>query len=224
MRMKRLSLALASIGCALAMSAVAARQDQASGANQAQPTSAMNNGAPAQVGHVDKPASPHATRAWASYLSGVARQNSQGVNGSRSAIYFVPAGDDNDASEARQRQLANVQQALSRGVRPGNLIAFGGPDSNASADLVVSAFHGMPAGSCQGAVVLFMGAPSDQARVAAAVQPSGATARFADTSGPMYLVGNGPVQAPPAMFILPPPSSQPAPVAPADPGRAAPGH
>ena len=229
MRMKRLSLALASVGCALVMSAVAARQDQASGSNQAgsnqaQSTPAMNSGAPAQVDHVDKPASPHATRAWASYLSGVVRQNSQGVGGSRSAIYFVPGGDDNEASEARERQLANVQQALSRGVRPGNLIAFGGPDSHASADLVVSAFHGMPAGSCQGAVVLFMGAPADQARVAAAVQTSGATARFADTSGPMYLVGNSPAQAPPAIFILPPPSSQPAPVAPADPGQMARGH
>lgn len=175
--------------------------------------------ASSQVDHVDKPASPRATRAWANYLSGVVRQNSQGVSANRSSIYFVPAGNDSDASEARQRQLANVQEALARGVRPGNLIAFGGPDSGASAELVVSAFHNMPAGSCQGSVVLFMGAPADQARVAAAVQTSGATVRFADTSGPMYLLGNASAQAPPTMFILPPPPAQPMPVTPADPGR-----
>jgi hypothetical protein len=217
MRMKRLSLALASVGCALAMSAAVARQEQAAGS---MPPASSGT---AQVAHVDKPASPQATRAWASYLSGVVRQNSQGVSGSRSAIYFVPAGSDSDASDARQRQLANVQQALSRGVRPGNLIAVGGPDSNASADLVVSAFRTMPAGSCQGSVVLFMGAPADQARVAAAVQASGATARFADTSGPMYLLGNASASAPPTLFILPPPSSQPAPLAPAEPARMSPG-
>lgn len=221
MRKKRLSLALVSVGCALVMSAADAQQGQASGS-----TPAMGSGtaASSQVAHVDKPTSPRETRAWANYLSGIVRQNSQGVSANRTSIYFVPAGSDSDAAPARQRQLANVQQVLSRGVRPGNLLAFGGPDSGASADLVVNAFRNLPAGSCQGSVVLFMGAPADQARVAAAVQASGATPRFADTSGPMYLLGNTSAQAPPTMFILPPPPPPPMPVTPADPGRTSPAH
>jgi hypothetical protein len=225
MRTKRLSMALAGAGCALAMSVAAAQQGRASGAMPATNGAATDSQvAHVDDAHVDKPASPRATRAWASYLSGVVRQNSQGVSASRSSIYFVPAGSDNDAQQGRESQLANVQQALSRGVRPGSLLAFGGPDSAASADLVVSAFHNLPAGTCQGSVVLFMGAPADQARVAAAVQASGATARFADTSGPVYLLSDASAQAPPTLFILPPPSPQPMPVTPADPGRSSPGH
>ncbi|HTV84972.1 MAG TPA: hypothetical protein VME63_06185 [Dyella sp.] len=225
MRDKHLPLAVTWIGCmlrpvypigvalALVMSAAAAAQP----GDPSAPGSAMASGAAesSTVMTVTKPASPRQTRAWAAYLSGIVRQHSQGITATRSTIYFIPAGADTDAASARERQLANVEEALSGRLRPGNLIAFGGPDSRESADFVASAFQHAPPGACQGSVILFMGSPSDQAKVAAATQASGATLRFADTSGPTYLLSSASAQAPTPMFIVPPASVPPVPPMPA---------
>jgi hypothetical protein len=203
MREKRWSLAAACVGCALAMSAVGAQNARQHGSAPAG----------AVVLNVIKPSSPGDMHGWNRYLSGIVRQNSQGVSADRTFLYFVPAGGT-EAEEARQRQVSTVQDRLAHRVPPGNLIAFGGPDSDASADFVVNAFRNAPADACRGSIVLFIGEPADETRVADAVQASGGTLRFADMSGPTYLLGSASAQAPTPVFILPPPPSAPPPLAP----------
>jgi hypothetical protein len=63
-------------------------------------------------------------------------------------------------------------------VLPGNLLAFGGPDSAKTADFVISAFGKAQPGTFKGVIVLFIGDEADHQRVEDAIKPSGATFRF----------------------------------------------
>ena len=80
----------------------------------------------------------------------------------------------------RQNQLDNVGNVVARGVLPGNMMAFGGPDSTITAQLVVDAFKEVQAGSFKDVVVLFIGAPADFESVKQALATSGADARFVE--------------------------------------------
>jgi len=120
--------------------------------------------------------------AWQKYLSAQVtkfmRENQAAVKTSHPYMYYVPPGDDADAQAARQNQLNNVQDAVERGVLPGNLMAFGGPQSGATADLIVDAFKKAKDGSFKGTFVLFIGAPADQDRVKDVLSKTGADYRF----------------------------------------------
>ncbi|MGA9333595.1 MAG: hypothetical protein WBV39_04890, partial [Rudaea sp.] len=91
--------------------------------------------------------------AWQTYLVAVVRQNMQGVKSSHPFMYYVPPGDDDAAKAARDSQLENVGNTVARGVVPGNMLAFGGPDSKITADLIVEAFKDANAGTFKGVVV-----------------------------------------------------------------------
>jgi hypothetical protein len=119
-------------------------------------------------------------KAWQTYLGKVVMNNMQGVKTNQPYMYFVPSGDAQDVQDARQSQLDNVSGTVSRGVLPGNMLAFGGPDSKLTGDLVVEAFKNASDGSFKGVIVLFVGAPSDQERVKDAVAKSGAEFRFVE--------------------------------------------
>jgi hypothetical protein len=62
---------------------------------------------------------------------------------------------------------------VSRTVLPGNMLAFGSPDSSKMADLIVQSFTGGPADSLKGSQVLFIGSAADSPRVQAAVEAVG---------------------------------------------------
>lgn len=132
----------------------------------------------AEVVSVPAPGSEPA--AWKKYLAAVVMQNMEGVKTSRPYMYFVPAGDDGKAEMDRSNQLDNVKVTVARGVLPGNMLAFGGPDSKITADLVVDAFSEAGAGTFKDVVVLFVGAQADSDRVKDALASSGATYRFAE--------------------------------------------
>ena len=95
-------------------------------------------------------------------------------------MYFVPAGDDGKTEIDRSNQLENVRNTVARGVLPGNMMAFGGPDSATTANLVVDAFADAGAGTFHEVTVLFVGAQADSDRVKEALTTSGATYRFAE--------------------------------------------
>ena len=118
--------------------------------------------------------------AWKKYLADVVMKNMQGVKTNRPYMYFVPAGDDGKAQLDRSNQLDNVKTVISRGVLPGNMLAFGGPDSKITADLIVDAFAEGQANTFKDVVVLFVGAPADSERVQAALATVGASYRFAE--------------------------------------------
>ena len=115
---------------------------------------------------------------WKVYLQGVVSQNMSGVT-DRVFPYYLPANSTTatpgDAENRSQydRQLENVTGVLSRTVMPGNMLVFGSPDSVKMADLVIAAFAGGKPDAMKGSQVLFIGSPSDSARVGVAVEAVG---------------------------------------------------
>lgn len=136
--------------------------------------------AAAPVENVPMPTDPNDTNAWKKYLGAVVMKNMEGVKTNRPYMYYVPAGTDDKAVADRGNQLDNVQGVVGRGVLPGNLMAFGGPDSTTTADFVVQSFSVAAANSFKDVVVLVVSKPEDKSRVSEAVAPSGAVIRIAD--------------------------------------------
>ena len=129
---------------------------------------------------VPVPTDPTNKTAWKQYLVSVVTANMQGVKTNHPYMYFVPAGDDDATKSDRQNQIDNVKNVVARGVLPGNMMAFGGPDSKTTADLIVESFKDVQAGSFKDVVVLFIGAPGDLDAVKQALASSGAEVRFVE--------------------------------------------
>ena len=112
-------------------------------------------------------------------------QNQEGVT-DRVFPYYLPANSDTlteadkDGRTQYARQLENVNTVVLRTVLPGNMLAFGSPDSARMADLIVAAFTGAEPDALQGSQVLFIGKPEDRERVKAAVEASGAKFVFVE--------------------------------------------
>jgi hypothetical protein len=146
-----------------------------------------------------KPTDPNDMKAWSAYLSQIVEENIGDITNTPYA-YFVPdvpvqvaatgasagkaatAAAPASASSAEetlgrvQDQLNTVVQAT---VLPGNMVAAGGPNSATTATVLENAFKQASPGSFKGVVVLFVGDKADEAAVKAAVEPSGATFKFA---------------------------------------------
>jgi hypothetical protein len=165
--MRKLTLiatALALTGC-LALSACNNQQNE--GQQQAQ-----------QPQQVSKPSDPNDTKAWGAYLGQIVQKNMQGMTAPQPYAYLVPAGDTDEAKDARDRQLSNVQDIVARGVLPGNLLAIGGPDSGKTADVVTTAFKDAKPGSFKGVIVVVIGDKADEQRVEDVLKPTDATIRY----------------------------------------------
>ena len=133
---------------------------------------------PKQDAQVSKPTDPNDSKAWNAYLGQIVQKNMQGMTADRPYPYLVNAGDTEEDQGKRQRQLENVQDTVARGVLPGNMLVFAGPDSAKTADLIIAAFKDAKPGSFKDVIVLFIGDKGDQERVTTALQPTGATVRF----------------------------------------------
>ena len=131
-----------------------------------------------QTQQVTKPTDPNDTKAWNTYLGQIVQKNMQGMTADQPYPYLVPAGDTDEAKAGRDRQLQNVQDTVARGVLPGNMLVFAGPDSGKTADLIIAAFKDAKPGSFKDVIVLFIGDQADQQRVDAVLQPTSAKVRF----------------------------------------------
>jgi len=122
---------------------------------------------------------------WVPYLQQVVSRNMAGVT-DRVSPYYLPADsdeptpDDPDGRSKYDRQLENVATVVSRTVLPGNMLAFGSPNSTRMADLIVAAFQGGAPDALQGSQVLFIGKAEDSPRVKAAVEAVGAKYIFVE--------------------------------------------
>jgi len=145
-------------------------------AEQAQPQQAAEQ----KPATAPLPTNPSDKTAWKQYLVGVVTANMQGVKSNHPYMYFVPGGTDDAANTDRANQLDNVKTVVSRGVLPGNMMAFGGPDSKITAQLIIDSFKDVQAGSFKDVVVLFIGAPADADSVKQALAASGADVRFVE--------------------------------------------
>jgi hypothetical protein len=134
--------------------------------------------ASAQAAQVTRPTDKNDTEGWNKYLVQLLQKNLQGMSASQPYAYLVTPGDTDEAKAQNDRQLSTVQDTVARGVLPGNLLAFAGPDSAKTADLVVTAFTGAKPGSFKDVIVLFIGDKADEQRVAEVLKPTGATFRF----------------------------------------------
>lgn len=126
------------------------------------------------------PADPNDKNAWKKYLVGVVTANMQNVKSNHPYMYYVPGGADEANAADRANQLENVSTVVARGVLPGNMMAFGGPDSAITSQLIIDAFKDVQPGSFRDVVVLFIGAPADADKVKQALATSGADARFVE--------------------------------------------
>ena len=118
-------------------------------------------------------------QSWKLYLAAVVKQNLQGVRNSP-FMYYLPPSTVEDFQAQYERQLDNVAGTIARTVLPGNMLAFGSPESAKMGDLVAEAFKEAQAGSFNGVKVLFIGNAEDEARVREAVEPSGAEFIFVE--------------------------------------------
>lgn len=123
---------------------------------------------------VPLPTNPGDKAAWKSYLKSVLSANVNLTKGSVTP-YYVPAGDDEAAVADRANQLDNVKIVIARGVLPNNTLAFGGPDSAKTSELVVEAFKEAQAGAFKDVVVIFIGSLADGETVKQALAPTNAT-------------------------------------------------
>ncbi len=162
---------LAIFACAIALALGACSKNEAPQADAT--AEATPQVLPAPIGSSDK-------AAWKQYLVSAVTANMDGVKTTHPYMYFVPAGDD-EASEAdRSNQLDNVQTVVARGVLPGNMMAFGGPDSKTTAELLIAAFADAQPGAFKDVRVLYIGDQDDLPAVKAALEPSGADLRFVE--------------------------------------------
>lgn len=115
---------------------------------------------------------------WRAYMIDVVQRNMEGVTSSRPYLYFIPDGDADEDLADRINQLENVQNVVARTVLPGNMLAFGGPNSDITAEFVIDAFAEAGVGSFKDVVVLVIGDSADEQRVREGLDSSDATVRF----------------------------------------------
>jgi hypothetical protein len=117
--------------------------------------------------------------AWKQYLPAVVGQNLGNVTNSP-FLYYLPPESDAEFQGSYDRQLESVKTALSRGVQPGNMLAFGSPAPAKMADLIEASFKDVQADSMKGVRVLFIGDAADNARVQVVVKATGADYVFVE--------------------------------------------
>ena len=116
-------------------------------------------------------------QAWMAYLSDVVNRNMDGIQ-NQPFVYMVPSEALPDFADQYDRLLEKAKMDVARGIIAGNLLAYGGHSSAKVGDLVVESFKDVQPTSMKGVKVLFIGKPSEDARVKAAVTPSGVDYTF----------------------------------------------
>lgn len=158
--------------CLFALALAACGKEEGDAATDAQQQAAQPATLTVPAGTDDK--------AWREYLTAVVKQNMKGIRNSP-YLYYLPSATDPEFEAKYQRQLESVQDTILRTVLPGNMLAFGSPESSRMADLIVSSFTAAEPNAFQGVRVLYIGTGADGERVRQAVLPSGAEFVFVDS-------------------------------------------
>ncbi len=112
-------------------------------------------------------------REWRAYLVQVVKQNMQGIRSSP-FMYYLPEESAEDFDDQYERQLENVIGTVSRGVVPGNMLAFGSPSPKRMAELIEEAFVEAEPGSMKDVRVLYIGSQDDAEQIRSLVEATGA--------------------------------------------------
>ena len=111
-------------------------------------------------------------QAWVDYISDVVQRNMGGIQ-NQPFVYMLPSESVPDFADQYGRLLEKAQADVARGIIEGNMLAYGGPASAKTADMIVESFKTVPPGTMKGVKVLFIGKAADNERVKAAVAPAG---------------------------------------------------
>jgi hypothetical protein len=95
-------------------------------------------------------------------------------------VYLLPGESTPDFEGLHERMLEKARTDVARGIIKGNMLAYASPSSAKMADIVVESFSTVTPDTMQGVRVLFIGAPADDARVRAAVEPAGVDYKFVE--------------------------------------------
>jgi hypothetical protein len=117
--------------------------------------------------------------AWRAYVSDAVTRNMGGIS-NQPFVYLLPGESSEDFEGSYERLAEKAETDVARGIIAGNMLAYGGPSSAKTADLVIAAFTGVQPGTMKGVKVLFIGTPADSERVKAAVEPAGVTYVFVE--------------------------------------------
>ncbi len=118
--------------------------------------------------------------AWREYLQDVVPRNMEGIT-NNPYIYLLPGESAPDFADQYERLGEKVSNDVASGIVEGNMLVYASPASAKMADMMVSAFKTVPAGTMKGVRVLFIGHAADSDRVKAAVEPAGVTYVFVET-------------------------------------------
>jgi len=116
---------------------------------------------------------------WKKYLQAVAIQNMGTITNSP-FLYYLPPESDPEFAAKYERQVESAKTAISRGISPGNMIAFGSSASAKMADMIGVVFKEVQADSMKGVRIVFIGDAADNARVQTTIQPTGAEYIFVE--------------------------------------------
>ncbi|HEY9253053.1 MAG TPA: hypothetical protein VIP30_00790 [Stenotrophomonas sp.] len=116
---------------------------------------------------------------WKQYLQAVAIQNMGNVT-NNPFLYYLPPESDPEFQAKYDRQVESATTTISRGVSPGNMIAFGSSASAKMADMIGVVFKDVQADSMKGVRVVYIGDAADNARVQTVIQPTGAEYIFVE--------------------------------------------
>jgi hypothetical protein len=116
---------------------------------------------------------------WKQYLQAVAIQNMGNVT-NNPFLYYLPPESDPEFQAKYDRQVESATTTISRGVSPGNMIAFGSSASAKMADMIGVVFKAVQANSMKGVRVVYIGDAADNARVQTVIQPTGAEYIFVE--------------------------------------------
>jgi len=116
---------------------------------------------------------------WKKYLQQVAVQNMGNISNSP-FLYYLPPESDPEFQAKYDRQVESATTTISRGVSPGNMLAFGSSASAKMADMVGVVFKDVQADSMKGVRIVFIGDAADNARVQTVIQPTGAEYIFVE--------------------------------------------
>jgi hypothetical protein len=138
----------------------------------------------AEAPKVEKPAAAMPTNpadkaGWQAYMGDIVIRNMQGVTNQPYA-YLLPAESEPDFQDQYDRLLDKAKSDVARGIIAGNLLAYGGPSSAKTADMIVDSFKAVQPGTMKGVKVLFIGSTADNERVKAAVEPAGVNYVFVE--------------------------------------------
>lgn len=127
------------------------------------------------------PADSHNTDAWGSLVrEGLAMETKKGS--APPYNYVVPSGDSPDAERTRKEEVDGLAVLIEQGTLPGSAVGIGGPDADATAEVVIQALDRITAGRAKGLTIVVVGSGKRDGELRKKVASSGAELKIKPVS------------------------------------------